>query len=378
MKDSDVAAQDAVKFDETNMSWHLPPYTIESAGSVRSLAETIPEYVKRLGQDFRAVKKASGNGTMKDGSPIKIGVVDTGASSEHLSGDLGNLKERVDFTRSRNGANDVNDHGSWCLGAIGADDDNDGIEGVASDCELYSAKALGDDGAGSVQGIAQAIDWCVSKGCRIVSLSLGGGFSATIDAACRRATQAGVIVVAAMGNSPRQPGHPGLSDHTLGVTAIDLSDRIAVFSSRSLKAIFTDYGVNVLSLLARGRWGRLSGTSMSTPVVAGKLALALGYLDRAGYLTGDPVRDHDIVIDACVKTVDDMGRRGHDEEFGYGKISMDKLMEEFPSRNPDSDNPTNPDNPDNPVGEEPKADIVTIENVKVNGVEGSLRFVPKV
>ena len=69
---------------------------------------------------------------------------------------------------------------------IGARANGLGIEGIASECELYVAKALGDDGYGSDTGIAAAVDWAIQEKVHIINMSLGGGFSQRIENAVKR------------------------------------------------------------------------------------------------------------------------------------------------------------------------------------------------
>lgn len=318
--------------------------------SIRSTTEH-PSFLTKRG-DFRELKRRTGNG-----KGVKVGIVDTGLDRTHaaVGGDLelyngSNLstyvvREAKDFT-SRNPSDwaDRSNHGSHVAGVIGAAGNGRGIEGIASDCELYIAKGLGDSGFGSDTQISNSIDWLISKKVQIINLSLGGGFSSRIEAAVNRANQAGIIVFAAMGNSgPRENtgGHPGTSPNSLGITALDYNLKIARFSSRSKMAIMAGYGVNVYSCATGGRYVALSGTSMATPDQVGICALILSYAKSRGVEIRN-ARDYFALVKPAFK---DLGRSDHrttgwDAEYGYGFLDVWKALSRVDEAVTGSPNPT--------------------------------------
>ena len=183
---------------DDELKYRLPPFTVVSMedGSSRQLSETYPGFLQKRG-DFQRFKRITGNG-----KGIKVGVADTGLDYTHYQngGDLSGMVEAKDFTGSRYRnyppwADVVSGHGSHCAGHIGAKNNGKGIEGIASDCELYIAKVLNDRGFGSDRGIASGIDWLASKDVDIINLSLGGEFSQAIENAVQRATKKGILVL---------------------------------------------------------------------------------------------------------------------------------------------------------------------------------------
>lgn len=256
------------------------------------------------------------------GLGIKVGVADTGVDEKHLQGDLKGTIAR-DFTRSRYGFFDKQSHGTHTTGHIGARGDNSGFLGLAPNCQLFHAKVLGDNGSGAPAGIALGIDWLVEQGCNIINLSLGGTDSGDIEKACERATNQGVLVFASMGNDgSRGGGHPGTSEYTFGITAVDYDKRVAGFSSRDPQAYYTGYGVQVLSLIGNGKLGRMSGTSMSCPDQAGLAANILSYILSCGLPLPNMAKYAALVEPA----VEDLGPIGRDNDYGLGFINIWKVL----------------------------------------------------
>jgi subtilisin family serine protease len=153
----------------------------------------------------------------------------------------------------------------------------------------------------STGNVIAGLEWALSNGCRVASLSLGVPVNQKIlqyDVPMQRALDAGMIVVAAAGNNASRPGNPGFveppanADAALAVAAIDNQLQIARFSARSSQVTgvggtvnIAGPGVDVFSSLpvAQGGHGFLSGTSMATPHVAGITALLAQATGLAGH-----------------------------------------------------------------------------------------------
>lgn len=97
--------------------------------------------------------------------------------------------------------------------------------GVAPKADLYAVRVFGC--AGSTDVVVDAIDWAIDNDMDVINMSLGSSFGTSDSAdalAARRATEAGVVVVASAGNSGPAPyitGSPGSGDGVLSVAAID-------------------------------------------------------------------------------------------------------------------------------------------------------------
>ena len=252
------------------------------------------------------------------GKGVRVAVLDTGCDCDHPD-----LKAAVvlskDFTGSRSGCVDVQGHGTHCTGIVGARANGVGMIGVAPECEVIAAKVLNDQGWGTDTDIAAGIAWAVEQRADIISLSLGSRQrSPRIADAVAAAQRAGVLVVAAAGNEgPRDGtvGYPGALPGVVCVAAVGPKLDVAGFSSRGPSVVVAAPGVGVRSAYPGGRQAALSGTSMSTPYVAGCAALALS----AARARGDKIRPADLAARICA-TARDLAPAGHDTASGCGLI----------------------------------------------------------
>lgn len=250
-----------------------------------------------------------------------IGLVDTGISQSHFQ--AGQLKGKVidvrDFTGSAYGPWDANGHGSHTAGIMVAND-----FGVARTCaKLLSAKALGDDGSGSDEGIAAAIDWCVHNGAKLINLSLGSEFpSPQINAAVQRAVLAGAWVVFAAGNSSGPVEYP--AKDWGGISAIGRDRQLASFSCFGAEVYATAPGVQITSLSRGGGYAVLSGTSMAAPWLTGMLACKRAFDAQRG-VTPPVTRDE--WINWLGVDSDDLGVLGRDARFGVGVLNSQKFAQ---------------------------------------------------
>lgn len=242
---------------------------IEENAEVEAYNQDIPWGIPHINADD--VQNNYGN----FGDGVSVAVLDTGI--EHHE-DL-NVAGGVSFVSGEPDYIDYNGHGTHVAGTIAALDNNYGVLGVSPDVDLYAVKVLGADGSGTISGIAQGIEWTIDNDIDIANMSLGSSSgSSALEIAANNANNAGVLLIAAAGNSGEllwfnTIGYPARYDSVMAVAAIDSNNNRASFSSVGGELEISAPGVSVLSTYIGNDYASLNGTSMASPHVAGAAAL---------------------------------------------------------------------------------------------------------
>lgn len=179
---------------------------------------------------------------------------------------------------------DGHGHGTHCAGTIGAEHDNGvGVAGVMANVEIVAVKFLSDTGSGSSADAIKAIEYSTKLNVDIMSNSWGGGgASQALKDSIAAAKDAGIMFIAAAGNSATnnntRPHYPSnyQVDNVVSVAAHNYSDRMAYFSCFGSTTVHVAApGRNILSTVTNGGYSVYSGTSMATPHVSGVVGLLI-------------------------------------------------------------------------------------------------------
>ncbi|HDP70297.1 MAG TPA: subtilisin [Actinobacteria bacterium] len=297
---------------------------VEPDIEVKALADILPWGINRV--DAEIVHPYN------RGTGVKVAILDTGIDYTHP--DLStNYKGGYDFINNDTDPKDDNGHGTHCAGIATAELDGAGVVGVAPEAYLYGVKVLGATGSGLISQIVAGIDWSVANGMDVVSMSLGSTLpSLTLEAACNNAYNAGVLLIAAAGNSGAPTGsatttvnYPARYTSVIAVSATSSVDLIATFSSRGPEVELAAPGVSVYSTLPTYNvtltptyglsYGTLSGTSMACPHVTGVAALAM---------VAYPAYTNAQIRTLLQTTADDLGLVGRDTLYGYGLVDANE------------------------------------------------------
>jgi len=256
------------------------------------------------------------------GAGAKVAILDSGGDSDHpdltYAGGVNFAGKSKDGRSAQRDWEDANGHGSWVSGIAAAADNSIGVVGVAPAASLYAVKVLGNSGSGWDSDIAQGIDWAITNGMDVISMSLGGpGYSTALADACQSAWDAGIILVAAAGNEgdgdpeTDELSYPAAFPSVIAVGATSQTDALASFSNTGSYLSLAAPGIAVYSTYKKGKYVTFSGTSASCPHVAGVAALVIS---ANPYLTNEQVRS------LLANTARDLGPAGWDPGFGHGLV----------------------------------------------------------
>ena len=214
-------------------------------------------------------------------SPCKIFVVDTGILTTHLK--FGG-RASFGFNAVGDGINtDCNGHGTHVAGIIVST-----TYGVDQFSNVIAVKVLDCTGNGDLFAIQAGIDYILetvdatNDTCGIINLSLGGTQSTLLDDAILSLTQRGLFVSVSAGNegsdacnfSPADLGG-NTDDSVVSVGASDSTDSKPSWSNFGSCVTISAPGASIVSLWFTSNTAIqvLSGTSMSSPVLAGVASL---------------------------------------------------------------------------------------------------------
>jgi|GEM_PF-731780 len=233
-------------------------------------------------------------------SKVKVAVIDTGVDLDHedLSGNL-NTDLSTGFVNgehvtAQDAAQDADTHGTHVTGIIGATANNElGVAGAASGAvnsivDIMVIRVLAEN-AESIEDadIILGINYAVSKGAKVINMSLGGyEDDVALNTAINNAYAAGVTTVCAAGNEAEDTiggvknpvEYPAASDNTISVAACDSSASRASFSTYNKYVDVMAPGYEIYSTVnsayyGGSKYGTMSGTSMATPMVTAEAAL---------------------------------------------------------------------------------------------------------
>lgn len=295
-----------------------------------------------------------------DGSGIGVCIVDTGIDANHPDLEHANIVSWIDLISGSDSPYDDEGHGTAMAGIIVS---KGGLNGVSPGVDLLIAKAISDDGSGTDDIIADAVDWCVGEGADIISLSLGGsqgfgsGFFTTdqLEEAVIEAIDSGVFVIAAAGNDGEDDDgdveSPGSVEDVICVGAVTRTGNAWSGSSegdnngrlwpnpilprqdpdKKPEIVAPGHEVPILMASSTGSgtwWGWSSGTSAATAWVAGSIAIFLEAnpeMKRGGTDGGSSAVSE---LKTMISENSEMkeGQENHDDIYGYGLLRIDLLV----------------------------------------------------
>ncbi len=226
------------------------------------------------------------------------------------------------------------DHGISVAGCAAASTDNNiGIAGTGFNVKLVNTKHSPDDevrGLSIYNGYA-GIMYMAETGVKIINCSWGGPFPSQIGAAIVKSAieDYGCLIIVAAGNDGENLAQfPASYDGILSVGSTTERDDISDFTNY-------DYSVDILapgsgiyttvhSEALTGVYGTTSGTSFSSPIVAGAAALTWSHRPE---LT--PIQIGEL-LRITADPLDDAFPEQYNGKVGRGRLNMRRALTEFP------------------------------------------------
>lgn len=222
-------------------------------------------------------------------SSVVIAVVDTGIQSTHPDLDA-KMVAGYDYIDNDSTPTDGNGHGTHVAGTSAAETNNStGGAGTCPNCKLMPVRVLGNDGSGTLAGVANGITYAADNGAKVINLSLGGGGSTALQNAVDYAWGRGVFLACAAGNSNTSSttsSYPAAYTNCFAIASTTSSDARSSFSNYGSWVEVAAPGSSIYSTWINSGYNTINGTSMATPHVAG----LAGLLASQG-LTNSQIRD---------------------------------------------------------------------------------------
>ena len=252
-------------------------------------------------------------------SNVIVAVLDTGltdATSEFSDRTI----PGYNFAYTNSNTADDYGHGTAVTATLGANADNANlVAGVDWHCRLMPLKVLDKNNSGLYSWWAQAVDFAVAHGCKVINLSAGGGsIDATLTRSITNAIARGVIFVTITHNDGAGViRFPGSLTNCITVGATDEADQRCGFSNYGPQIDLVAPGTNIVTISTIGSLSIWWGTSFSAPLVSGVSALLAAV--RPG------ITQNEVHTLLCAGAEDGVGDAtdtpGFDYYYGWGRLN---------------------------------------------------------
>ncbi|WP_321447011.1 S8 family serine peptidase [uncultured Cohaesibacter sp.] len=262
---------------------------------------------------------AEANRLEASGEGVRLAVIDSGIRSDHPAL-TGAVALRFTAFEPTGEAQLVPEHGTAVASIIAA---QNGMRGMARDVSLLSAQVFQANAQGNMVAdsfdIVRGIDWAVQQGADILNLSFAGGRDDLLELALHKASEKGVVLIAAAGNEGAEApvAFPAAYAPVIAVTATDEEDALYVFANQGDDVELAAPGVDILVAAGKNGFALQSGTSMATAYISGAVALLLQ-------------KEPDLSVEEIKQRLSgsalDLGPQGRDPLFGYGRLDVSRAL----------------------------------------------------
>ncbi len=284
----------------------------------------------------------------REAKDIIIAVIDSGINYNHpdLKANMWTGPNGIHGYNYLNDNSDVSDeygHGTHCAGIIGAVGNNNiGVVGVCWRTQIMALKFSDEKGEGDTSNAVKCIDFAVANGAKIISnswthegTSLPKKKDKALQEAIALANKKGIIFVVAAGNAHKDLSSGNIEDihfypakysdsqynlpNVVTVAASNKQDKLEYHSNYGAKHVhLAAPGEDIDSTIGIGMdsYGKMTGTSMAAPHVAGAMAIVWSYY---------PHYTHIEVINKVLSSVD-KNRYFEETTISGGRLNLYKAL----------------------------------------------------
>jgi methylmalonyl-CoA mutase cobalamin-binding subunit len=318
--------------------------------------------------------QAVGNVAMPQGDRVRVAVIDSGFADGHPDVVAAGGRGFADGgDPQEDWKSDDSGHGTHVVGTIGALNNAIGMRGIADRVDLFALRVF--PGA-TIAKLIAAIDTAIELEVDVVNMSLGGpDKSVLLQQRMQAARAAGILLVAAAGNSGGPVMYPAAYPEVMAVAAIGKfgtfpEDSIhkrhetehvsqdgqyfaAHFTCRGPQIDVCGPGVAVISTLPGPGFGSYDGTSMASPHVAGIAAVLLAQDAGIQAMARDQTRS-DALFAKVVGACQPLGLPSELQGRGMPVLTAQGT----PADGPDTNDNETPETPGGETGLDMVADLI--------------------
>jgi Subtilase family len=250
------------------------------------------------------------------GAGVKIAVLDSGVVAHSA---LPGFTTSIAITPYPADLTQTSGHGTAVASLIAGNDA--AAPGVSPAAEIISVRVTDESGQADAFDLAAGILAAVDAGAQIINCSMGTPVDhPVIEEAVLYARDHGSLIVAAAGNSEQsEASYPAAYPSVISVGAVDAKGEHLNFSNYGTYLSLTAPGYEVSTAWPGNSYAKMSGTSVSAPLVSGSIAATMSN-GRGVTMSANEAAE------ILMSHADEAGIPGPDSEYGVGILNMGRVM----------------------------------------------------
>jgi hypothetical protein len=250
------------------------------------------------------------------GAGVRIAVLDTGVTSNRAFSSSISALNLVGLPAD---LADQNGHGTAVASMIIGQSSL--TPGVAPGAEILSIRIANDLGQSNSFLLAQGIIAAVDGGAQLINISMGSlGDSGLVRSAIEYAHAAGAMIIAAAGNNGLdRVSYPAANHGVIAVGAVDALGNHLDFSNTGSEIAISAPGYGVNAAWTGNMAASVSGTSFSSPIIAGAIAALMSR-------PGEPQLTAQQASNLLFSYLNDGGAEGTDTAYGAGMPDIGRAL----------------------------------------------------